>query len=101
MRFDKQRFCGKLFQKTSGIEIPRYLKNRFFACGNGNGKTAFLARGNGNGNTAAVPISAKYLLTFITKMSKMTKSSFCQRDQQSRIIHFCEQKAKIPKNVFT
>ena len=53
MRFDKQRFCGKLFQKTSGIEIPRYLKNRFFACGNGNGKTVFLARGNGN--TAAVP----------------------------------------------
>ena len=57
MRFEKQRFCGKLFQKTSGIEIPRYLKNRFFACGNGNGKTAFLARGNGNGNTAAVPTS--------------------------------------------
>ena len=60
MRFDKQRFCGKLFQKTSGIEIPRYLKNRFFACGNG--KTAFLARGNGNGNTAAVPTSAKIML---------------------------------------
>ena len=57
MSFDKQRFCGKLFQKTSGIEIPRYLKNRFFACGNGNGKTAFLARGNGNGTTAAVPTS--------------------------------------------
>ena len=62
MRFDKQRFCGKLFQKTSGIEIPRYLKNRFFACGNGNGKTAFLARGNGNGNTAAVPTSGSHNL---------------------------------------
>ena len=39
MKFEKERSCGKLYQKTSGIEKHRFLKNRLFACGNG--KTAW------------------------------------------------------------
>ena len=35
MRFEKERFYGKLFQKTSGIE------KALFACDNGDGKTVF------------------------------------------------------------